>query len=85
MEGITLYPISYYEKTTFKGSYRGINFYLQKSGEENPVLLATVWKGPFAFDYTEEEKYSQEFPYNEEGILAADNWIADKQRALCGG
>lgn len=85
MEGITLYPISYYEKTTFKGSYRGINFYLQKSGEEHPVLLVTVWKGPFAFDYTEEEKYSQEFPYNDEGILAADNWIADKQRELCGG
>lgn len=84
MEGVTLYPISYYEKSIYKGSYRGVNFYLQKSGEDEPVLLATVWKGPFAFERTEEEKYSEEFPYSEEGVAAADKWIEEKQRILCG-
>lgn len=84
MEGITLYPISYYEKTTFKGSYRGINFYLQKAGDdEHPVLLATAWRGPYAFEHTEEEKYSMEFSFDDEGIAAADAWLVSQQKALC--
>lgn len=85
MEGITLYSILYYEKSVFKGSYKGMNFYLQKGGEaEQPVLLATAWRGPFAFDKTEEEKYSAEFPYSDEGILEADAWLEEQQRLLCG-
>ncbi len=85
VEGITLYSILYYEKSVFKGSYKGMNFYLQKSGEaEQPVLLATAWRGPFAFYKTEEEKYSAEFPYSDEGILKADAWLEEQQRLLCG-
>ena len=48
LEGITLYSILYYEKSIFKGSYRGMNFRIYKEGDEdNKVLAAVAWKGPF--------------------------------------
>lgn len=85
MEGITLYSILYYERSVFKGSYRGMNFYLQKGGEEeHPVLVATAWRGPFAYDCTEEEKYVKEFPFSDEGIGQADAWLTEQQRLLYG-
>ena len=56
MENISLYGTLYYEKSIFKGSYRGMNFWIQKSGdEEHPVLKATAWKGPYNFDTTQEK------------------------------
>ena len=46
MEGITLYSILYYKRSIYKGSYRGMNFYIQKGGDdENPVLVTTAWRG----------------------------------------
>lgn len=85
MEGITLYSILYYERSVFKGSYKGINFYLQKSGDDDgKVLLATAWKGPFAFDKTKETKYTAEFPFSDEGIQQADEWFMRQQELLCG-
>ena len=83
MEGITLYSILYYKRSIYKGSYRGMNFYIQKGGDdENPVLVATAWRGPFAFDKTTEEKYTKEFPFSDEGIAQADEWLTEQQRLL---
>ena len=83
MENISLYGTLYYEKSIFKGSYRGMNFWIQKSGEEeNPVLTATAWKGPFNFDTTKEEKVSKDFPFSDEGIAAADEWLMEQQKVI---
>lgn len=86
MENISLYGIPFYEHSVFKGSYRGMNFWIQKGGgTEEPVLTATAWRGPFNFEKTGEEKVSKDFPFSEEGIVEADAWLTGQQRALgCG-
>ena len=83
MEIISLYGTLYYEKSIFKGSYRGMNFWIQKGGEEDtPVLTATAWKGPYNFDSTKEEKFSKDFPFSQEGIDMADRWLTEQQKIL---
>lgn len=84
MEGITLYSILYYEKSIFKGSYRGMNFRLYKGGDDNQkVLVATAWKGPFILEKTEEIPVTKEFEFSDEGIAAADDWLTEQQSILC--
>ena len=83
MKDITLYSISYYEKSIFKGSYRGMNFRLSKGGDEdNKVLVATAWKGPYILEKSEEEPVTQEFEFSDKGIAAADEWLTEQQRLL---
>ena len=83
MENISLYGIAYYEKSIFKGSFRGMNFWIQRTGEkDSPVLTATAWKGPFSFEATEEEKISMDFPFSDEGLAQADAWLAGQQEAI---
>ena len=83
MENISLYGISYYEKSIYKGSYRGMNFWIQRTGEkEAPMLTATAWKGPFSFDSTEEEKVTKEFPFSQEGLDQADAWLTGQQEII---
>lgn len=86
LEGITLYSTQYYENNVFKGSYRGINFRLEKSGEgDNLVLRATAWKGPFIYEKTKEEKFAKEFEFSEEGIKMAGEWLSGQPERICGG
>lgn len=83
MENISLYGTLFYEKSIFKGSYRGMNFWIQKKEEEDePVLRATAWKGPFHFDATKEQKFSKDFPFSEEGIAMADEWLTEQQKVI---
>lgn len=84
MDDIILYSISYYEKSVFKGSYRGMNFRLAKGGdEEKKVLTATAWKGPFILEKTEEIPVTQDFEFSDEGIEAAKNWLSEQQEIIC--
>ena len=84
MERITLYSISYYKKNMFRGSYRGMNFHIQKGGsDEEPVLVAQAWKGPYILEKTEEEVVTGEFPFSDEGLAAADAWLESEQKILC--
>lgn len=84
MEGITLYSILYYEKSIFKGSYRGMNFRIYKEGDEdNKVLAAVAWKGPFILEKTKETPLRKEFEFSSEGIAQADIWLTEQQRILC--
>lgn len=84
MEGITLYSILYYEKSVFKGSYRGMNFRLEKNDkEENKLLTATAWKGPFILEKTEEIPVTQDFVFSDEGIAQAEKWLEEQQKILC--
>ena len=84
MEGITLYSILYYEKSIFKGSYRGMNFRIYKEGDEdNKVLAAVAWKGPFILEKTKETPLRKEFEFSDGGIAEADVWLMEQQRILC--
>ena len=84
MEGITLYSILYYEKSVFKGSYRGMNFRLSKSGdEEQKKLTATAWKGPFILEKSEEVPMTQDFDFSDEGIVEAEKWLEEQQKIIC--
>lgn len=83
MKDIVLYSILYYEKSVFKGSYRGMNFRLAKGGDdENKVLVATAWKGPFILEKTTETPVTKEFEFSDEGIAAADAWLTEQQQLL---
>lgn len=84
MEGITLYSILYYEKSVFKGSYRGMNFRLGKSGdEEQKKLTATAWKGPFILEKSKEVPVTQDFEFSDEGIAEAEKWLGEQQKLIC--
>ena len=80
MEGITLYHIDYYEKNIFKGSYRGMCFRIGKADEK---LHVVAWRGPYILEKTSEDVYEEDFPFTEEGLIAADEWLADKQVEIC--
>jgi hypothetical protein len=83
MEGISLYSIQYYERSVFKGSYRGINFRLAKGGdEEHKCLTATAWKGPFILEKSPETPVTQEFEFSDEGLAQADAWLQEQRDIL---
>lgn len=71
--------IPYLKKTTFTGSYQGMNYMLRKqSGEEGDLIEAIHWPGPFIFTVTpEEKKVRQSFPFSQEGIKEAVAWLND--------
>ena len=48
-------------------------------GEEETVLLVTVWPEPYGYDATpEEEKIHREFPFSEEGIRSGVDWLNEQ-------
>lgn len=84
LDGITLYSTLYYERSIYKGSFLGVNFHIGKAGaDEHPVLEVKVWKGPYILEKTEEEIFTKEFPFSDEGIAAAGDWIGEQQKWLC--
>ena len=84
MDDIILYSIAYYEKSIFKGSYQGMNFRLAKGGdEENKVLTATAWKGPFILEKTQEIPVTKDFTFSDEGIAEAKEWLGEQQKLIC--
>ncbi len=47
--------------------------------EETENLKATIWEGPYNFDMTaDEKKESCAFPFSEEGIHKAVDWLNGK-------
>ncbi|MCR5691433.1 MAG: hypothetical protein K6G62_04355 [Eubacterium sp.] len=85
MEGITLYSIQYYQRTVFKGSYKGMNFRIGKSGDEdNTTLKATAWKGPYILEKTKETPISKEFEFSDQGLMQADQWLQKQQPLITG-
>ena len=73
--------ISYFKKAVFTGSFQGMRYRLEKvAGEDSAERLkATVWEAPYSFDVTaDEKKESCEFPFSEEGICQAVDWMNGK-------
>lgn len=79
-----LFPLNFYKKSNFTGSDGKMNFRLGKeeveNGEEKEVILkGYVWEGPFCFGVTPKETMEgKEFPFSEEGICQALEWLNQK-------
>ena len=69
--------IPYMKKAAFTGSYQGMRYRLKKeSVAEEEVLQAVIWEAPYAYDVTpEEQKESRNFPFSEDGICQAIEWL----------
>lgn len=82
LERMQLFPLNFYKKAMFNGSDGKMNFRLQKSvKEEDTIFLCTIWPGPFCYDATDKEKMeTKEFPFSEEGICGALEWLNLKGR-----
>ena len=91
MDGINLYSIDYYKKTVFKGSYRGMCFRIGKNDvptgeaeETEPVLKVQAWKGPYVLEKSDEEIFTQNFEYSEDGLKEANEWLESIQKEVVG-
>lgn len=88
IERIDLFHLPFYKKEAFTGSDRGIRFWIGKTEiqRENPeekdtALRAIVWPEPFALKHTaDEKKIHKDFPFSEEGLDQAYEWILGEGR-----
>lgn len=73
--------MEYLKKTEFTGCHQGMRYRLEGvSGEASEKMLrCTIWPEPFSFFKTpEEEKESEEFPFEEDGVRAAVAWMNER-------
>ena len=72
--------IPFLKKSAFTGGYQGMRYRMEKcKNEETESLRVVIWNGPYSFDITEESKKEyQEFPFSEEGICRAVDWLNAK-------
>lgn len=51
----------------------------KRTAEDTESLQVVIWNGPYNFDVTEDSKKEcQEFPFSEEGICQAVDWLNAK-------
>lgn len=69
--------MEYLKKTEYTGCHQGMRYRLEMViTEEEKKLKVTVWPEPFNFFTTpEEEKESEFFDFNEDGIVDAIGWM----------
>lgn len=64
-----IFPLAFYKKSKFNGSKGKLNYRIEKvSEDEKDEFLLTVWKGPFCYDATKEEKKTFRYPFSDEGL-----------------
>ena len=75
LEGLMGIPLL--KKSKFTGSEGGLRYLLRKhSGEDGDLLEVVFWHGELCSDATpEEEKTIRHFPFSEDGILQAQEWL----------
>lgn len=86
--------IPFLKKSRFTGSYLGMRYQLQKSdrvvqeateteaAKTEPAVLAIIWPEPFNFEVTpDEKKHSREFPFTQDGIWEAVDWLNAEHEA----
>ncbi|MBR1390705.1 MAG: hypothetical protein IJ567_04555 [Lachnospiraceae bacterium] len=76
-----LFSIPFYKKSAFTGSDQGMRYRIERIDREEaaPLLKATYWPGPYAFAATpEEQKKSDTFPFTDEGIGLACDWLNER-------
>lgn len=68
-----IFEVSYFKKSVYFGSYKGLHFQIRKEEEE---LLVTAWPGPYIMDVTPEDKKKKEtVEFSEEGLKEAARWL----------
>lgn len=85
MKDIDTYKLSYYDYAVpMYGSIGGMNFRIAREpleyvyGKKDPgeaVLEVFVWRGPYSFDVTDQEKLTKQFPYTAEGKQQSTDWL----------
>lgn len=72
--------MEYLKMSEFTGSFRGMRYRLERvSDGEEKKLKVTVWPEPFNFFTTpEEEKRSELFSFDEDGVTDAVDWMNDR-------
>lgn len=74
----TLLSLNYYKKAVFTGGAFRMLYRVEKDGEE---LKATVWRGPYCYEASKkEEMFSARFPFSEEGLEQAAEWINQQEK-----
>ena len=54
-------------------------FFKPKEVQDAGTLMATVWPEPFSYENTDDEKkLTKEFPFSEDGKLAAVDWFNEQ-------
>lgn len=86
-----IYSLIHYEYgVPYSGIYGGMRYRIARSPLERVFgkkekgeaeLEVIVWKGPFAFDTTKEEKITKMFPFTEEGRCEAVKWLNEQYEA----
>lgn len=82
-----LFHLSFYKKKRFTGSYQGMRYLIAKAsgGEGAPDMLrAIVYPEPYNFEHTpEEQKKHCDFPFSEEGLDMACDWLNEQHNSVC--
>lgn len=75
--------LEFLKKSEYTGSSGSIRYRLEAIQAEGAKRLrAIVWPEPFSFAATpEDKKLSEEFPFSEEGIAEAVEWMNASQTA----
>lgn len=72
------------------GEYGGMHFRLARNPLENVVFNhdphkndealfdVTIWRGPYNYDKTRQKKTTAQFPFTEDGRLAAVQWLNER-------
>lgn len=72
----TFMPLQFFKKEAFTGSIKGMRYRVAESGEE---LEAVVYPGPYCYEATpREQKTRKTFPFSQEGIDQAVDWINEQ-------
>lgn len=52
------------------------------SEEMAEVLRVRAWKGPYVLEKTDEEIFTEDFEFSEDGLKQANEWVESKQREV---
>lgn len=82
IEETDILSLNFLKKQAFTGSFRGMRYILYKVEEENQALAAEVWPQPYCYEAAPEEiRTRQDFPFTDEGRLAAISWLNERYEA----
>ena len=80
-----VYCLTHYEYgLPYTGEYNGMRYRIArnplervfgKKVEGEASIEVIIWRGPFCFDTTQEEKITKEFPFTDEGLKEAVDWL----------
>ncbi len=72
--------MEYLKKTEYTGCHQGMRYRLEGvTAQEGKKLKVTVWPEPFNFFTTpEEQKQSELFDFNEDGVVDAIGWMNNR-------